>query len=811
MSSVPDSTQKVIVEGQLLVSTNLNTNVQEKGQIAFVDKTNLSRVLAGMRIFGTPQSRLIVDAYNSANGMAFRTNVDQGTTTEGGKGYAYSMELNSFGNRSGQVFEVVEQNIFQNPNTEKGTSYFNVTRAGTRGITASTPSTRYISKFEESSVKTGEEVYISCGTGQGRGILGFNNSGANSFLAYGASSNAEPVKSVIWSGTGLVALPQSLYVGDKIEAGSKVVVFNRANTNFLQLPSSTLTFTTTGMSFLAAVKFTGTPGDNERVFEFATATNGSNTFYISRSGTSSTLRCAASNATTQVGIIDGVGSIVQDAWTVIAATYSFTTSTIILYQGGVSIGSVICSQPLTDRTSSTSQSFLGRSTVAADSYTSYSIGCFYVYNKILTPAQISAVTSLNYNLLPLTYSPVSSFIGPRLNYMNGQAVSEWEGSFQTTAARQPITEVVGLLYSSSGLNVETISATNYLNLPAVPPAQLLPITLDATNNRVGINNTTPHVALAVTGHASVTETMDAGNLASRGMLLVVGDTTLSANLEVKGFTGIEGDLSVLGDTTLYNTNVIGKVTAGTVEALDTTTGTLHLGSIPNSSKSNVLMYDTTTKEVSYGASASPDLLPITLDKVNNRVGINKTVPTTALDVGGAVTASGAVISGGVTSGTLSLTGIPNTTKTNTLYYDTTTKEVSYGAGGSSTPVYTEGFLAADINKGSDGQRVIFTVPLTPGVYNFQASIVNQVETLRSTFYIRYGATGTIMNSVTYGTNSSLITAYVATLTQLIRLTVATDILVCCNSQGTNSDLIYANTPIAYRTTAKTGWFCVKLA
>ena len=421
------------------------------------------------------------------------------------------------------------------------------------------------------------------------------------------------------------------------------------------------------------------------------------------------------------------------------------------------------------------------------------------------------MTSLNYNLLPLTYSPVSSFIGPRLNYMNGQAVSEWEGSFQTTAARQPITEVVGLLYSSSGLNVETISATNYLNLPAVPPAQLLPITLDATNNRVGINNTTPHVALAVTGHASVTETMDAGNLASRGMLLVVGDTTLSANLEVKGFTGIEGDLSVLGDTTLYNTNVIGKVTAGTVEALDTTTGTLHLGSIPNSSKSNVLMYDTTTKEVSYGASASPDLLPITLDKVNNRVGINKTVPTTALDVGGAVTASGAVISGGVTSGTLSLTGIPNTTKTNTLYYDTTTKEVSYGAGGSSTPVYTEGFLAADINKGSDGQRVIFTVPLTPGVYNFQASIVNQVETLRSTFYIRYGATGTIMNSVTYGTNSSLITAYVATLTQLIRLTVATDILVCCNSQGTNSDLIYANTPIAYRTTAKTGWFCVKLA
>jgi hypothetical protein len=214
-----------------------------------------------------------------------------------------------------------------------------------------------------------------------------------------------------------------------------------------------------------------------------------------------------------------------------------------------------------------------------------------------------------------------------------------------------------------------------------------------------------------------------------------------------------------------------------------------------------LWYNSTTGEICYGDSTSNSLLPITLDKVNTRVGINKTVPTTALDVGGTVTATG-----------LSLTGIPNTTTTNTLYYDTTTKAVSYGAGGSSTPVYTEGFLAADITKGADGQKVIFTVPLTPGVYDFQASIIAQVETVRSTFYIRYGATGTIMNSVTHGTNSSISTAYVATLTQLIRLTVATDILVCCNSQGASqSEMIYANTPIAYRTTAKTGWCCVKLA
>ena len=225
-----------------------------------------------------------------------------------------------------------------------------------------------------------------------------------------------------------------------------------------------------------------------------------------------------------------------------------------------------------------------------------------------------------------------------------------------------------------------------------------------------------------------------------------------------------------------------------------------------------LSYNATTGEICYGDSTTASLLPITLDKVNTRVGINKTVPTTALDVGGAVTASGAIVSGGVSTATLSLTGIPNTTTTNALYYDATTKAVSYGApAGGSTPVYTEGFLAADVTKGSDGQRVIFTVPLTAGVYQFQASVIMQAEGVRSTIYIRYGATGTIMNSVTTPSNGNITTAYVATVTQLIKLTAATDILVCCNSQNAATEMIYANTPIPSRLTAKTGWFCVKLA
>ena len=610
MSSVPDSSQKFIIDGQLLISTDLNTNVQEKGQIAFVDRLDVTRVLAGMRIFGTPQSRLIVDAYNSANGLAFRSNKDQGIIPEGGLGYSYAFEVLTNSNRSGVVLNVVEQNQFQNPNTEVGDTYFTVTRSGTSRVPFTIPSTRYVSRFFQNTYKTGEEIYIGVGGGQGVAVLGYNNSASQSFLCHSTSQYNEPIKTLVWSDTGLVSVPQNLFVYNKFEAGSKVAVFNRANTNYMQLPASKLTFTT-NMSFLAAVKFTGTAGNNERVFEFATASNENNTFYISRSGTTATLRCAANNATTQVGLIDGVGLITQDQWTVISATYVASTSQITLYQDGINIGSVTCSAPLTDKTTSSSQSFFGRSTVTANSYTSYSIGGFYVYDQALSGSQISAVTLSNYTVLPMTYKPVQSFLGSRLSFQNGETISNWDGASQFTTARRPITEVIGLQYSSSGLSVQgNISGTNIVG------------------------------TLTTAAQPNITSL---GTLSSLDVTGTVTATNLSGTLT----TASQPNVTSVGTLTILN--VTGTITGDS----------LSLQSISNTPTSNVLYYDTTTKNVSYGISPVTSLLPITLDTVNNRVGINKTDPTTALDVTGTVTATNL-------AGTLTTAAQPNVTSVGTL-------------------------------------------------------------------------------------------------------------------------------------------------
>jgi hypothetical protein len=57
----------------------------------------------------------------------------------------------------------------------------------------------------------------------------------------------------------------------------------------------------------------------------------------------------------------------------------------------------------------------------------------------------------------------------------------------------------------------------------------------------------------------------------------------------------------------------------------------------NTASTNLLGYDATTGEITAGATASvapSSLLPITLDKANNRVGINKVNPSSTLEVVG---------------------------------------------------------------------------------------------------------------------------------------------------------------------------------
>jgi hypothetical protein len=99
-------------------------------------------------------------------------------------------------------------------------------------------------------------------------------------------------------------------------------------------------------------------------------------------------------------------------------------------------------------------------------------------------------------------------------------------------------------------------------------------------------------------------------------------------------------------TTAAQPNITSVGTLGSLSVTGATSaGTLSLQSISNTSTSNLLYYNTTTKQVSYGSVATPSMLPITLDTGNNRVGINNASPTQTLDVVGNVISSGSITAG----------------------------------------------------------------------------------------------------------------------------------------------------------------------
>lgn len=156
-----------------------------------------------------------------------------------------------------------------------------------------------------------------------------------------------------------------------------------------------------------------------------------------------------------------------------------------------------------------------------------------------------------------------------------------------------------------------------------------------------------------------------------------------------------------------------------------------------------LSYNATTGEICYGDSTTTSLLPITLDKVNNRVGINRTTPTAALDVNGKsvfgddmtvnadlITLGNAIsqvtvksvmnCQGTVTVRNLNISAPSSATKPDVLYYDATSKAVSYGPapGGGSvfTPVKTVSQTSSPVTI--DGMaRNFLPITLERGYHN----------------------------------------------------------------------------------------------
>lgn len=202
------------------------------------------------------------------------------------------------------------------------------------------------------------------------------------------------------------------------------------------------------------------------------------------------------------------------------------------------------------------------------------------------------------------------------------------------------------------LDTGTISATTYLNLPPVGASEFLPLTLDQVENRVGINTTTPTKALDVVGDVSCDGLfLNTIPPVVTPLVLFYDDTTKEVSYGTTpvgpegppGPQGIQGDPGPTGAT--GDTGPIGPIGPEGPQGPEGPIGAQGIQGDPGPTGPT----GATGPTGPIGPEGPPgptfDPLPITLDKVNNRVGINQTTPTTALDVSGTVNATAFTLAG----------------------------------------------------------------------------------------------------------------------------------------------------------------------
>ena len=205
------------------------------------------------------------------------------------------------------------------------------------------------------------------------------------------------------------------------------------------------------------------------------------------------------------------------------------------------------------------------------------------------------------------------------------------------------------------------------------------VSIGATTGTATIRNATT----AITGNATV------GGSATVGTTLgVTGNTTLTGDLAVNG-----GDITTSAATaTVFNTTattvrVAGAATTTCIadsvtasQTVDIATGATASGATKTinigtggaaGSTTNINIGDADGGSVNIARDLAVDTNVLKVDATNNRVGINVTSPTQALDVVGNL-----LVSGSATINSIALANMSGETKTNYLHFNTATSGTS---------------------------------------------------------------------------------------------------------------------------------------
>ena len=290
---------------------------------------------------------------------------------------------------------------------------------------------------------------------------------------------------------------------------------------------------------------------------------------------------------------------------------------------------------------------------------------------------VAGLASLNAGLNTTTANATSINVGANVNLTTTQVNVG-------NATANSILSVSGI--STNG----TLSVTGVTTLNSNVNVDSGVLFVDATNNRVGISNTTPDAALTVTGTANISGNITvggtvhavAGNVAFDTDTLFVdatnnrvgiSNTTPDASLTITGTANVSGDVRIGGLTTVVNVNgsTINSTAMNVGANVNLSTTQINVGnsvtntvitstSIDTDGSLAVLLGSTLSNTVSVGglATLNAGLNTTTANASSGmNVGANVNLSTTSINVGNSIVNTTLTAAGISTNGTLSVTGV----------------------------------------------------------------------------------------------------------------------------------------------------------
>jgi len=193
-----------------------------------------------------------------------------------------------------------------------------------------------------------------------------------------------------------------------------------------------------GFTAVCLVRFTGTAGENQRVFDFGNGSSSDNILLAHSTSGAVYFTIFNGNSNSGANAQTANSTISQDIWYLFACRYTKSTNVLQVYLNGSKVAEATGVTTRNDR--SLTSNYIGRSNWS-DPYVNMDLAGLIVYDRSLSDAEITTCSNILYGSVATTSVPATPvyrlLVHDLMNLNASQPVSSWGVFIQATAGNRP--------------------------------------------------------------------------------------------------------------------------------------------------------------------------------------------------------------------------------------------------------------------------------------------------------------------------------------------------------------------------------------